>query len=78
MTTADILLIIAAVFLGIQNAITAWKVQAIQHSVNSAASAQVAKIDAKDAIIVALTKNLTDAQETAKLLAQNAGPVKGT
>ena len=71
-------IIIGVLTTSIVTVITALKVKAIEHSVNSAASAQVAKVDALVATVAALTKSLADEKETAKLLAQQAGPVKGS
>lgn len=78
LSPTDIILIIGALSLAAVNVITALKVKAIEHSVNSAASAAVAKIDALNATVAALTKSLADEQQTAKLLAERAASVKGT
>lgn len=60
MSSTDIIVIIGAVSLGIVNIITALKVKDIAHSVNSAASASVAKIEALTAQVATLTAQLAD------------------
>ena len=60
MSTTDIVLIIGAVSLGIVNIITALKVKAIAHSVNSTAAAAVATIDYLRAEVLTLTKLLAE------------------
>lgn len=59
-------------------ALVSGKTDVIHGLVNSAATRDAGIIAARDATIIALTKSLTDAQNTAKLLAQQAGPTKGT
>lgn len=75
-STTDIILIIGAVSLAIVNVITALKVKNIEHSVNSAASASVAKVEALTVQVAALTAALAEEKKTAELLAQKAGPTK--
>lgn len=78
MSPEAIVMIIAAVALGAVQIITALKVQAIQHSVNSAATASVSKVDALTAEVAALTKSLSDEKMIAERLAQYAGPARRT
>lgn len=76
MNAESIVLIIAALALGAVQIITALKVQRIQHSVNSAATASVTKVDALTTEVAALTRALCEEKLIAERLARNAGPTK--
>lgn len=73
MTATDWVTIIGAVGIALVSIITALKVRSIEHSVNSAATQQVSKVDALTAQVAALTKSLADEKMVAERLAQFAG-----
>lgn len=72
MSATDIVIVIGAISLGVVNAITAWRVGSIQKSVNGAASASVAKIDALEMRITTLLADKAETKQIASLLAQAA------
>jgi hypothetical protein len=78
MTPEAIVMIIGAIAFGTVQVITALKVRSIEHSVNSAATAQVAKVDALTTEVATLTKLLSDEKIIAERLAQYAGPARRT
>jgi uncharacterized protein (DUF4213/DUF364 family) len=89
MSAEAIVLIIAALGVAAVNVITAWRsdrktaevkseVSVIAGHVNSAATAQVAKVDALTKQVADLTKLLADEKLIAERLAQYAGPARRT
>jgi Flp pilus assembly protein CpaB len=70
MSAESIVLIIAALALGAVQIITALKVKNIEHSVNSAATASVAKIEALTVLVASLTQQLADEKQVAERLAK--------
>lgn len=77
-TPESVVIIIGAVSLAIVNIITALKVKEIAHSVNSAATDSRNQIKDLTAQVASLTASRADEKKTAELLAQKAGPTKGT
>jgi hypothetical protein len=75
-TPESIVIIIGAVGLAIVNVITAWKVKAIEHSVNSAASASVSREQSYVKEATMLRETIAELKKTAELLAQRAEPLK--